>query len=210
MARVCPTWGSDERSRFSDVVLDELPSAARGPGLLDQVIVGEVPEQAAEGLVATHADKRGILLLEAQSLVQKEHMPSSLLQQIVGGNAYRDLGFDVLQLVGAFREDWASIEAFTPVTSLELDEAEGLANELLTVLGENDQADWSSSPTALLRRQAYTHFVRTYEEIRRAVSFLRWKAGDADEIVPSLSAGRRRLSDDEREIEDIAAPVPSP
>ena len=40
------------------------------------------------------------------------------------------------------------------------------------------------------RTRAFVLFVRCYDEIRRAVSFLRWNEGDADTLVPSLYAGR--------------------
>ena len=158
-----------------------------------------------EAMVAALADKRGVLLLEAQSLVQKKRMPGSLLAELAGGTGYRDMAFDVLQLVGAFRKDWASIELHTPVTSTELDQSEALANVLVTTLGENGQADSNSSPSAELRRRAYTYFVQTYDEVRRAITYLRWEAGDADEIAPSLMAGRRRSGDGDGD--DTVPPV---
>lgn len=155
--------------------------------------------------VAALGEKRAILLLEAQSLVQQRRMPASLLGELNGGTGYRDMAFDVLQLASAFRKEWASIEAHTPVTSIELDESEALANVLVTTLGENGQADASASPSGELRRRAYTLFVQTYEEVRRAVTYVRWEEGDVDQIIPSLFAGRARKRDEE----DVIAPVPN-
>jgi hypothetical protein len=43
---------------------------------------------------------------------------------------------------------------------------------------------------AAQRHRAYTLFVRAYDEVRRAVSFLRWRKGDADDIIPSIYSVR--------------------
>jgi hypothetical protein len=76
---------------------------------------------------------------------------------------------------------------------------------LVTMLGENGQADPSASPSGELRRRAYTLFVQAYDEVRRPVTYVRWEEGDVDEIVPSLFAGRTRTRDDE----DAIAPIPN-
>lgn len=38
--------------------------------------------------------------------------------------------------------------------------------------------------------RAYSLFVRAYDQCRRAVSYLRWEEGDADDEPPSLFANR--------------------
>ena len=164
-------------------------------------------------MLAALGDRRDILLLEAQSLVQKKKMAGSLLAELVGGNGYRAMAFDVVQLVGAFRQGWASIAPLTPVTSIELDQAEALANAVVTTLGENAQADSSASPSADLRRRAYTYFVQTYDEVRRAISYLRSEVGDADDIAPALFTGRstRRSHDDTPDVgTEDTVPVVTP
>jgi hypothetical protein len=55
--------------------------------------------------------------------------------------------------------------------------------------------------------------VRTYDEVRRLVAYFRWEEGDADELAPSLFAGRARKKNDEAELASVppvtngAAPV---
>jgi hypothetical protein len=46
---------------------------------------------------------------------------------------------------------------------------------------------------AKLRVRAYSIFLSTYGELRRAVAYLRWEEGDVDSIIPSLHRvyGRR-------------------
>ena len=187
---------------------DRLVPAARACGAAHAQHLVSLNGAEVADMVATLGDKRTVLLLEATSLVNKKRMPGSLLGELAGGTGHRAMAFDVLQLTSAFRKEWAAVEAHTPVTQLELDQAEALANAVMTTLGENGQADSGSSPTAELRRRAYTHFVQTYSEVRRAITYLRWEEGDADEIAPSLFGGRtsRRTAQDA----DVIIPVITP
>ena len=47
-----------------------------------------------------------------------------------------------------------------------------------------------AAEAAEIRQQAFTLFVNNYDQVRRAISFLRWNEGDVDDIIPSLYAGR--------------------
>lgn len=149
---------------------------------------------------------RRVLLLEAQGLVAKKRLAASSLAEIVGGTGYKAMCIDVLQLVSALRADWSAIEAHTPVTSLELDQAEALADAVAALLGEAEQAS-ASSPAAEMRQRAYTHFMRTYDEVRRAVACVRWEQDDADDFAPSLFANRERRRDDDTEIDPVITPI---
>jgi hypothetical protein len=67
-----------------------------------------------------------------------------------------------------------------------------------------DRASSSEARAAATRdRQlAATLFARTWSEIRRAVTWLRWNDGDADTLAPSLysvDGGRRASRDDSSE-----------
>ena len=48
-----------------------------------------------------------------------------------------------------------------------------------------------------MRDQAFALFAKKYDELRRAVWFVRWQEGDADEYAPSLYAGRGSRKSDE-------------
>lgn len=139
---------------------------------------------------------RTVLTLEVQALIGQKKLPASVVSELVGGTSYRGLCLDVLQLVSALRHAWTDVASHTGVTVLELDRAEALANAFTTALGQNEQGA-ASSPTADMRRRAYTRFVRTYSEVRRYVTYFRWEEGDADELAPPFGAGRSRRTDDE-------------
>lgn len=184
--------------------IDRLETSARACGRAHALHLTTLNGSDVEQMVTELSRTRRVLMLEVEGLVAKKRLSASVLGEIVGGTGYKAMCLDVLQLVSALRADWAAIESHTPVTSLELDRAEALANAVATAIGENEQAS-STSESAELRQRAYTHFVRTYEEVRRVVHFIRWNEDDADDFVPSLFAGRTRRRED-----DVIAPVVPP
>jgi hypothetical protein len=78
-----------------------------------------------------------------------------------------------------------------------------LADQPLTAVGEREQLPVAKETSAETRKRAFTLFVRSYDQLRRAAVYLRWDEGDADAFVPSIYAGKKRTS------ELTPAPVPS-
>lgn len=125
---------------------------------------------------------------------------SSELEKCKVAVGYRPLIGDVITLVGVFRDNWAALQGKVPVTEEELLHAKGLALELQEQLGMKEQGPATTGEAALLRQKAFTLFIRTYEEARRAVLYLRAPHGDADQIAPSfyaLRTGKRRQLEEE-------------
>lgn len=60
----------------------------------------------------------------------------------------------------------------------------------LVYLGAPATARRSGGRVADARQRTFTLLVRSYDQIRRALSYLRWNEGDVDRIAPSLWAGR--------------------
>jgi hypothetical protein len=150
---------------------------------------------------------KSVLLFEVQRLISAKKLPASMIGELVGGNSYRGLCIDVLQLTSGVRHAWSDVKDHTGLTELELAQAEALANAFSTVVSENE-AGTATSPTADMRRRAYTLFVRTYSEVRRYMTYFRWEAGDADERTPPLGAGRQSRSG--ASTDDELPVVPSP
>jgi hypothetical protein len=95
-----------------------------------------------------------------------------------------------LALVHVLRAQWVAIGGRTVITLAELDELDVLVPQLLGQLGDRDQAPSQYGEAALNRQRAFTLFVESYAEAHRCVQYLRFHEGDADEIAPSLYAGR--------------------
>jgi hypothetical protein len=200
------------RAKFGDEavrVMDRLDEDARACGKAHALHLLHVHGTDVEVVAARLSQLRTVLLLEVQALIAIGALPAVVVAELVGGTSYKGLCLDVLQLTSALRNGWADVEAQTGVTLLDIDQAEALANQLSTVIGENEQGT-ASSPTADMRRRAYTRFIRTYNEVRRLVTFLRWEAGDADEIAPSLfTKGKSDKGDDDGHDEIHGASDPS-
>jgi hypothetical protein len=176
------------------VHVDRLQKTARACFQAHALHLTKAHGRNVEELIEKLGQTRRVLLLEAEGLVARKLFPASSLAELVGGTGYKAMCLDVVQLVAAFRSEWAAIASETPVTALELDQAEALADAAALALGESEQVP-SSPETVDLRQRAYTLFVRTYDEVRRAMTYLRWDEDDVDEIVPSLFAGRKGKSD---------------
>lgn len=186
--------------------VDRLPKAALACSATHALHLTKVQGANAEKLIVDMLQTRRVLSAEAQILVAKKKLSATTLAELVGGNGYKAACLDVLQLVAALRANWAAIESATPVTRAELEAAESLAHKVSAMLSDSELST-ASPETADLRQRAYTFFIRTYDEVRRAMTFMRWEENDVDDFAPSLFAGRTRKRDDEEEVIEPVAPV---
>ena len=85
---------------------------------------------------------------------------------------------------------WNEVRDRTPVTLAELDRAAATAEKLLRAVGLRDEAAPTVAEATVVRRKAFALFMRVYARARAAVRYLRAEVGDADDIAPSLYAGR--------------------
>ncbi len=122
----------------------------------------------------------------------------------------RNTATDVLTLTSIFRANWEAIGGRTCVTWSELDEAESAVSTLLTDIGLREQTPAMREANSLTRQRAYTLFVKTYDKVRKAVSYLRWDEDDADEFAPSLFGSRKKRGGTELEKPAEGAPATTP
>jgi len=87
----------------------------------------------------------------------------------------------------------------------ELDRAEELSERLLHAVAERENASSVLAVAIQKRLQVFTLLVNAYDQVRRAIWFLRWREEDIEEVAPSLYAGRRRSKSDP---ELLRAPAP--
>ena len=144
--------------------------------------IGTLAEEVTEA--------REQLFADAQGLGRRGLLEASRVEKLRSGVGYKNVAFDVLGLVGLFRERAQDLAGKTAVTAQELDQAAELAQRLVTAVGLKEQSPATITAAALLRQQAFTLFTQAYDEARRAIGFLRWHAGDSDTVAPSLWAGR--------------------
>jgi hypothetical protein len=152
--------------------------AASGP--VDPV--GDLAEQIFE--------TRDQLLADAVALARRGLLDLARVDKLKSSTGFKGAAFDVIGLVALFREHWPAISNRTGLLETELDAAAALAQHLITAVGLKEQAPIAAGAAGLVRQQAFTQFVRAYDETRRALACIHWHTGRADEIAPSLYQGR--------------------
>ncbi len=153
---------------------------------------------------------REALWTDASGLAKHGLLDADRVKHLRAGKAYGDIAFDVFRLVALMRESWSTIAGKIVTDTAALDAAEQLADELVSEVGQRDHGPGVIAAAALNRQRAFTLFLRAYDQVRRAISYLRWSEGDGDEIAPSLYAGRgngnhRRRGEGETDLPVVAA-----
>ena len=144
-----------------------------------------LPELADKGSAS-----RELLLSDAVALAKRGLIDGERLKELKGPQGYRNVAVDIIVLVALFRDRWAAIGSKTALSSDELDAAESLADDLMTAIGEREQAPVVAAAATDNRQRAFSLLVKSYDQARRAISYLRWNKEDIDSIAPSLYAGR--------------------
>jgi len=149
--------------------------------------------------------------VDAKILVQRGLIPAMRLSKLKGPNGSRNTACDLLTLAALLRDSWPNIANRTATRMTDLERAEILGDGLISAIALRDQSTAKAVESADQRQRAYTLFVSAYDELRRAVVFLRWYEGDADVIAPSLYAKRkaRRAKQVPTEDADNASPSPN-
>jgi hypothetical protein len=169
------------------------------------------PPRSLEELGTEASQVRDTLLADAQPLAGRGLINGARLSEVGKRVGYRNVAFDLLAVVSVLRERWAAIGGRTAIQLGELEQAEILADRLLTSVGVRDQAPVTLGVAAEERQKVFSLFVAAYNELRRAVFFLRFHEDDADRLVPSLYAGRgRKRQSDEPDAPDEQPSEPNP
>ncbi|HEU4411530.1 MAG TPA: hypothetical protein VFS43_40165 [Polyangiaceae bacterium] len=165
--------------------------------------VGVIVMHAGGGKAAINAlmgeamPLRARLLTSAETLAAYDLVDAQRVASIRAGAGQLDTANDLTALSQLFRSGGDALFSNVPVTRAEIDRAAELGLQLLAALGRRMVGtDGEGLPSRYEddRARAFRLVVRSYDEGRRAVTFLRWREGDADLLVPSLFAAKRRRS----------------
>lgn len=197
-------------SHFDIRALDKLEDYLRAWLRANALFLGsELPPEGFSALLAKVTAFHDNFLSDAHALVQRGMLAPESLATLKGTTGYKNIASDVLTLTTLLRANWQRLTGRTCVTLAELDEADAAVDALITDLGLREQTPMTKAACAVERQQAYTLFVNAYDQVRRAISYLRWDQSDVDEIVPSLFGGRRRRAATEAEPPAESATTPA-
>lgn len=149
-----------------------------------------------------------IMIADVRAMMTRKVLPADSLGEYEPGNGYRNLAHNLGMLAGLCVRHWSTIEGRSGITKEDVTRASMLNEEILKVLGERVNDNGEAAQNGMLRAQAFTLLVRAYDELRRAIAFIRYHEGDVDLIVPSLYAGRGGRPRTEDANKGIIAPRP--
>lgn len=187
-----------ELPRFPLDTLDKLEAYAKGFGHAHALyLASRAPSTTVAGLAAQAEQTSAQLEEAARPLAARGLLDAGQCARLTvrapGRRSYKTAVFRLIGFVELFREGAARVTGKTLVTDADLADAERLAAALGDAIGlreHGDPEEGASSDSALNRRRAYTLFWNAYDQVRRAVLYLRWDTQDADRFAPSLYAGR--------------------
>ena len=186
-------------------VLDHLPDVVHAAM---QANIEVAASDATTDLAEVHADlaeEHSLLLTDAEGLTKRKLLDPDRVDQGRPVLGYRTLVTSTLVLVALMRERFDAISHKTPTTLADLDRIGGKAKRMLRQLDMREQGEVRMLALEL-RARAMTHLIRTYSQVRRNITYVRWDEGDAEAIAPSLWSGRRS-GKSRNEIEIPVVPV---
>lgn len=197
-----------------DGCFETLESAALGAAHAHNLAMAASAAAPIPALVDELTVTRDNLTTDIGAAVKRGLISGDALKGLRGTRGFANLAFDVMTACTVARENWPVLEGRSAITTAELDRAEELADRLAAAVGLKEQGALIDSQSTDMRNRAFTTFVKTYDMVRKYISFLRWIEGDVDEIAPSLyaqrGAGRRRPSEDDTLVSPAPVPGPAP
>jgi hypothetical protein len=162
-------------------------------------------------LIAEAMKRRASLVSVLETASIYGLIPAEILQDLQGAKGHKNMAVDLIGVTGVLRQYWSALEGKTPVSVADLEHTEQLGQQLVKALGAREQAPAVDNAAALDRKRAFTLLAVAYGEVRDAVLYLRRNSGDAEQIVPSLYAGRggskKKESAEGAEVPAESAPV---
>jgi hypothetical protein len=182
-------------------------------------LAASAPPEALATLTEEGWRVRDTLHSDAVALSNRGLINGDRLTKLKTAVGYKNLAFDLVGLAALLRASWDQIAGKTALQLTELDRAEVLGEQLIKALSVREKSPAIATEVSQQRQRVFTLFVRAYDQVRRAVSFLHWNEGVVEELAPSLYAGRgaRRKADgapvsegsarDPKEPANLAVPV---
>jgi hypothetical protein len=152
---------------------------------------------------------RDRLLADATSLSKHGLLDGTPLAELKGVNGYKNVAQDLQVLATMLQAVWPSIQGKSPTQAEDLPLALRTSARLFRVVGLREQGPAQIEAAADRRQRAFTLTLRVYEDVRRAVAYLRARQGDAETIAPTLFTGKAKFGKKEKPEEPVDVPAPA-
>ena len=170
-----------------------------------------LPPDDLQALATEAASLRERLLADARRLRCTGFFDSRKLDQLKGANGNKNVAQDLQMLSQAMQESWPQIQGKSATVAEDLQTASRVGTRLTRVLGLREQGPALLADATDKRMRAFTLMIRTYQEARAAIGYLRRHDGDADAIAPNLySANNSRRRPTDNTTTDPTQPAQTP
>jgi len=170
-------------------------------------MIASQPPDDLKAMQEEGAQLREVLFKDASAAIARGLIPKDALDDLKGANGYKNTAVDLQILVGALQENWAKVKGRCGTTEEELAYADKLVIHLLRTVGTREIGPEGVAQTTDARLRAYTLLVNTYDDARRALSYLRRQAGDAERIAPTLFGPRNSKKKESSEVDVATEPA---
>lgn len=189
------TWKSFDFARFDKLEAYALATAhAEAVYMFASQPAASIPEMQQKA-----TETLNTLLADAAALAHRGYIDPKRIDDVRIGPGYKDTAFQLLGMVNLLRDAWPQIAGHTGIQANELFEAEALVDRITLAVARRNASPVAVTEAQLTRQRAFTLMANAYELARSAVVYLRREQEDADDIAPSLYAGRggRKKQDEE-------------
>jgi len=160
-----------------------------------QLLAASARPEALAALSDSATKLRERIYHDAIALARRGLINANPIADFKTNVGYRKLALDLLGMVKLLRDSWEKIAFRTAIELSELEQAELFGRQLMDAVRTREEMAATVAQLQSQRQRSFTLFSRSYDQVRRAIIFLRWEHDDIDQICPSLFArrgGRRR------------------
>ena len=158
--------------------------------------------------LAEEGDKlRSTLRSDAAALINRGLIDPARLSTCNGQPGYKVIATELGVLATVLLSSWTQIAGKCCVSEQELHRAKAIADALLAYVGIREQSPEEKAAALVVRDRAFSLLAEDYELARRAITFLRWEEGDADQLAPSLYGTKHRSRKEQGDDDEEEAPA---
>ncbi len=200
---------------LSPTLADDIETRALGAWYAQMLFSAPRGEEVFKQMLEEATTLREALLVSAGPLVYKGLLEKEKIDGIRKGQGHIDKANDLVALGELYESIWPKIQGKTAVEATEWKRALELGPSLAAAVGARQQGNSAQKTDADLETQrvrAFTLLLKAYDELRRALTFLRWVEGDVDEIAPVLvkAPPKPREKKVDEKVADPAGVTPPP
>lgn len=152
--------------------------------------IASTPREDIVALNDEASKLREVVRVDTLALAKRGLVDPNSLSSFKGTIGYKNVARELIAYAALLGDNWPAIQGKTGMQEEELQHIKELGERLMRAAGEREQSPLIVAEAARIRQRAMTRFLQAYDEVRRALTFLRWKDDDVESIAPSLYAGR--------------------